>query len=101
MPASEPREVRGHAWAGDDVVSRVDLSIDFGATWIPADLDPPVNPYAWQNCRATIRLPSHGYYEIWARATDDRGRTQPFAVAWNPRGYANNMMHRVAVRAVA
>lgn len=101
VPAGEPLEVRGHAWAGDDFVGRVDLSIDFGATWIPADLDPPVNPYAWHNFRATIRFPIHGYYEIWARATDDRGRTQPFAVAWNPRGYANNMMHRVAVRAVA
>jgi len=23
---------------------------------------------------------------------------QPFAIAWNPKGYLNNSMHRVAVR---
>lgn len=102
VPAERPLEVRGHAWAGDNLVTRVDVSIDFGQTWIRADLDPPVNPYAWQNWRATVRFPVRGYYEIWARATDDEGRTQPFRVSgWNPRGYANNMMHRVAVRAVA
>jgi len=28
------------------------------------------------------------------------GRMQPFAIAWNPEGYLNNSMHRIAVRAV-
>ncbi|HHQ47297.1 MAG TPA: twin-arginine translocation signal domain-containing protein [Acidobacteria bacterium] len=100
-PADRPLEVRGHAWAGDNFVTRVDISIDFGRSWIRADLDPPENPYAWQNWRATVRFPIHGYYEIWARATDDEGRMQPFAIAWNPKGYLNNSMHRIAVRAVA
>ncbi|NRA89010.1 MAG: molybdopterin containing oxidoreductase, partial [Rhizobiales bacterium] len=40
-----------------------------------------------------------GYYEIWARATDSEGITQPFAIDWNPKGYLNNTMHRVGVRA--
>ena len=89
--------VRGHAWAGDNKVSRVDLSIDFGVTWIQAKLDSPPNPYAWQRFSQTVRLPQEGYYEIWARATDDAGRAQPFAIAWNPKGYMNNSMHRVSV----
>ena len=100
VPADKPLEVRGHAWAGDNFVTRLDLSIDFGKSWIAAELDPPENPYAWQNWRAKIRFPIHGYYEIWARATDDEGRMQPFAIAWNPKGYLNNSMHRIAVRAV-
>ncbi|MEC7079990.1 MAG: hypothetical protein VXX10_06755, partial [Pseudomonadota bacterium] len=38
---------------------------------------------------------------IWARAMDDRGRSQPMVVpGWNPRGYLNNASHRVAVQAV-
>ncbi|HEX9808514.1 MAG TPA: sulfite oxidase [Alphaproteobacteria bacterium] len=90
-------EVRGHAWAGDNAVSHVDVSIDFGSTWISASLDAPRNPYAWQSWRARIEFPKQGYYEVWARATDDEGRMQPFAVAWNPRGYGSNIMHRVAV----
>lgn len=91
-------EVRGSAWAGDRSVRRVDISKDFGATWAQAELDPPPNPYSWQRWRARVDFPSRGYYEIWARATDDQGLSQPFAVAWNPKGYNNNAMHRIAVR---
>ena len=94
-------EVRGHAWAGDRWVRRVDVSTDFGATWTPAELDPPANAAAWQNWRAEARFPVSGYYEIWARATDSHGVSQPFRIDWNPKGYLNNTMHRVAVRATA
>ena len=90
-------EVRGHAWAGDRRVDAVRLSIDFGATWIETVLDDPVNPHAWQNWRASVAFPQPGYYEIWARAIDSEGVGQPHAIAWNPKGYLNNSMHRVAV----
>ncbi|MBO6756132.1 MAG: sulfite oxidase [Roseibium sp.] len=92
-------DVRGHAWSGDRTVDAVDVSMDFGATWTRADLDAPVNDGAWQNWRTTLTLPQAGYYEIWARATDSAGQMQPFAINWNPKGYLNNTMHRVAVRA--
>lgn len=90
-------EVRGHAWTGEGRVSAVDLSIDFGATWKRATLDEPVNACAWQNWRAEASFPREGYYEVWARASDSRGVSQPHAIAWNPRGYLNNAMHRIAV----
>lgn len=91
-------EVRGHAWSGDRTITAVDLSMDFGATWIRADLDDPVNSGAWQNWRANVEFPKAGYYEVWARATDSADDMQPFAINWNPKGYLNNTMHRVAVR---
>ena len=59
------------------------------------------NPYAWQRWRAQIELPQAGYYEVWARATDDQGAMQPFAIAWNPKGYLNNSLHRIALRVTA
>jgi DMSO/TMAO reductase YedYZ molybdopterin-dependent catalytic subunit len=90
--------VGGHAWAGDNAVAQVDVSIDFGATWSKADLKAPHNPFAWQRWSADIKFPKSGYYEVWARATDDQGRGQPFAIAWNPKGYLNNSMHRISVR---
>lgn len=90
-------QVRGHAWAGDNKVVAMHISIDFGATWIRANLAPPPNPYSWQDWRATVKFPEKGYYEVWARATDDQGRTQPFGVNWNPKGYLNNSMHRISV----
>jgi sulfite oxidase len=90
--------LRGAAWDGDYDVRRVDVSIDFGATWQQATMAAAKNKYDWRRWTATIKLPSDGYYEVWARATDSQGRAQPhIAGAWNPQGYGGNPMHRVAV----
>lgn len=90
--------LRGAAWAGDNSVKQMDLSFDFGVTWVKAKLHRPVNPFAWQRWEADLQLPIAGYYEVWARATDDKGRMQPMVVpGWNPQGYLNNAMHRIAV----
>lgn len=97
----EPVSIRGHAWAGDHTVDKVDVSIDFGASWQSANLQIAANRYAWQHWSADVTLPEAGYYEIWARATDDAGIAQPATTpGWNPRGYLNNMQHRIAVFAV-
>ena len=91
-------KLRGAAWAGDLTVKQVDLSVDAGATWQKAKLDNPKNKYDWQRFTATLKLPSDGYFEIWARATDSNGTMQPHQVtAWNPQGYGGNAMHRIAV----
>lgn len=89
--------VAGCAWAGENGVSAVDVSIDFGATWIKANLKEALNKYSWQRWTADLSFPQAGYYEVWARATDDQGNMQPFAINWNPKGYLNNSMHRIAV----
>ena len=90
--------VRGHAWAGDHAVRDVFTSIDFGATWQRATLEPPANRLAWQQWATWIEPSRSGYYEVWARAVDDEGRSQPMVLpAWNPRGYLNNACHRIAL----
>ena len=101
VPAGRHFEVRGHAWAGDDWVTDMEVSIDYGATWQKAELSPAPNRFSWQRWRANVKAPSVGYYEVWARATDQKGRSQPMVVpGWNPRGYLNNACHRIAVVAV-
>ena len=91
--------VRGQAWSGGGRVVRVDVSYDFGATWQRSSLSNPVNAYAWQRWELDLNLPTAGYYEIWARATDHEGRMQPMIVpGWNPKGYLNNAVHRIAVQ---
>jgi hypothetical protein len=91
-------QLRGAAWAGDNTVRDVHVSIDFGATWQKANVAKPKNKYDWQRWTATLKLPSDGYYEIWTRGTDSRGVMQPhLAGFWNPQGYGGNAMHRVAV----
>jgi len=93
--------LRGHAWAGDNAVSKVHVSIDFGATWQKVSLSSPANRLAWQHWNAKVGFPEAGYYEIWVRATDDAGRAQPMVLpGWNPKGYLNNACHRIAVQAV-
>jgi DMSO/TMAO reductase YedYZ molybdopterin-dependent catalytic subunit len=93
--------VRGHAWAGDLEVSEVYVSNDFGANWRKATLNPPVNRLAWQRWQATVDFPKKGYYEVWARAVDSQGNSQPMVLpGWNPRGYLNNACHRIAVQVV-
>ena len=98
-PLGDELTVRGHAWAGDLAVRKVEISIDFGATWLKAKLRTPVNRLAWQHWHATLEFPQPGYFEVWAQATDDAGRSQPMVLpGWNPKGYLNNACHRIAVQ---
>ena len=96
-----PLSVRGWAWSGSGAVAAVDLSADFGARWISCRLEEPENRFAWQRFEGSVAFDIPGHYEIWARATDAEGRQQPMVVpGWNPRGYLNNAMHRIAVTVI-
>lgn len=99
-PAGEVLNCRGHAWAGESEVAEVHVSVDFGSTWQKATVAAPPNRYAWQRWQAELRLPRKGYYEIWARAVDKEGRSQPMLPGWNPQGYLNNSCHRIAIQGV-
>jgi len=93
--------INGHAWAGELEVSQVHYSIDFGSTWQVCRLEKPVNRLAWQHFKAEINFPKKGYYEVWARATDEKGKSQPMVLpGWNPKGYLNNACHRIAVKVI-
>jgi DMSO/TMAO reductase YedYZ molybdopterin-dependent catalytic subunit len=97
----EPLECRGQAWAGDLAVKEVFVSINYGATWEKAALKPAPNRMCWQRWTVALRFPEIGYYEIWARAVDEKGISQPMIVpGWNSHGYLNNACHRIAVQVV-
>jgi DMSO/TMAO reductase YedYZ molybdopterin-dependent catalytic subunit len=101
MRLGKELEVRGKAWAGDLSVKEMHISVDFGATWIQAELNPPPNRLSWQSWKAKVKLPEKGYYEVWARATDSNGAMQPMVVpGWNPKGYLNNACHRIALKVI-
>ena len=65
-------DLRGHAWAGDYDIKTVDISTDYGVSWKSAKVDAPPNKFAWQRFTAAVDLPTSGYYEIWAKATDSK-----------------------------
>jgi DMSO/TMAO reductase YedYZ molybdopterin-dependent catalytic subunit len=92
---------RGNAWAGELAVSKVEFSIDFGSSWRTCDLQNPMNRLAWQRFSGSVTLPEKGYYELWVRATDTAGKSQPMVLpGWNPKGYLNNACHRIALKVV-
>ena len=92
-------DLRGHAWAGDYAIKKVECSIDFGATWQPCNLKAAANRLAWQQWNSKVKFPVKGYFEVWVRATDENGISQPMlSPAWNPGGYLNNACERIAVR---
>ncbi|MEB2786004.1 sulfite oxidase [Algoriphagus persicinus] len=96
---SKKLTVQGHAWAGEHEVSNMEVSTDFGATWKRCTLKKPVNRLAWQQWSIALDFSQTGYYEIWAKATDNQGTSQPMVIpGWNPKGYLNNACHRIAVK---
>jgi sulfite oxidase len=99
MQQGKKLNIRGHAWAGELEVSKMEYSIDFGSTWKECAIEKPANRLAWQHFTANIDFPKKGYYEVWARATDARGISQPMLLpGWNPKGYLNNACHRIAIK---
>lgn len=91
--------IRGHAWAGELEVEKMEYSIDYGSTWTNCNIEKPINRLAWQHFNATIDFKEIGYYEIWVKATDTKGVSQPMILpGWNPKGYLNNACHRIAVK---
>ena len=90
--------VRGAAWAGDQTVRLVEISIDAGVTWQRADPQPQKNPYDWSRFAAKISFAVSGMHEVWSRATDSAGNAQPNeAQGWNPHGYGANPVHRIRI----
>ncbi|TAJ25474.1 MAG: molybdopterin containing oxidoreductase [Reyranella sp.] len=95
---SRKLDLRGQAWSGEGDIKSVDISTDYGVTWKTAKVNAPANKFAWQRFTASVDLPSPGYYEVWAKATDAKGVTQPFTAAnWNPQGYGANPINRIRV----
>jgi len=93
--------IRGHAWAGELEVIKMEYSIDFGSTWTICPVEKPINRLAWQHFSTAINFPKKGYYEVWARATDTHSVAQPMLLpGWNPKGYLNNACHRIAVKII-
>lgn len=90
--------VQGRAWSGRSAVKRVEFSADGGRTWGNAKLDAPVGPYGWTQWSYEW-FAKPGQYELWVRATDAAGNTQPINEdeVWNYGGYGVNVVQRVPV----
>lgn len=95
--ARGPVPVAGFAWAGEQDVTRVDISVDNGATWQPARLTGEQARYTWRRFEFSFEPTRSESYLIMSRATDSRGHVQPLVAQWNPSGYLWNAPDQVRV----
>src|SRR5215211_6207462 len=68
--------VAGLAWAGDRGIRRVEVSLDGGATWVPATLRRQLARAAWRQWRLPLPPGTAGRRTLKVRATDGRGELQ-------------------------
>lgn len=92
--------LQGRAWSGWAPVARVEVSVDGGASWSDAVLEPVTDPLAWQRWSWGWEVTTPGPHTLLVRATDASGRTQPSEQPWNRGGFANTSPQRVEVTVV-
>ena len=90
-------QVTGWAWSGDGTIARVDIGVDGGESWIPAELGAASSAYAWTPWTVELALPRPGRFVLRSRATDSSGATQPDSVTWNRLGYGNNAIRHIVI----
>ena len=69
--------VFGLAWAGEDEVAAVELSLDGGRSWTQADLIGPRALYSWCLWEYLWEVVAPGEYALLSRAISARGQVQP------------------------
>ncbi len=67
----------GLAWAGEEAVQRVEVSLDDGRSWSDAELIGPRAAYSWAMWEYLWEVAEPGPYTILARAISTSGRVQP------------------------
>lgn len=94
--------IRGAAYAGEDGIKRVEISVDNGQTWKPTELIGLEVPYAWRHWEYLWVAKRKGTVTIMTRAISSSGEQQPETAEWNVLGYSNNGVqeHSVNIQVV-
>jgi DMSO/TMAO reductase YedYZ molybdopterin-dependent catalytic subunit len=99
LPGGKPAMVRGVAWDGGFGMQTVEVSLDGGKLWRPADLGADLGRYAWRQWSFPIASPQPGdEHVVMAKATNRIGSSQTFELVFNPAGYHNNVVQPVRVK---
>ncbi|KAG6511813.1 nitrate reductase [NADH]-like [Zingiber officinale] len=100
-----PYYMKGYAYSGGGrKVTRVEVTLDGGDTWLVCDLDHPEKPNKygkyWCWCFWSVELEVLQLLtakEIAVRAWDESHNTQPEKLIWNLMGMMNNCWFKVKV----
>jgi DMSO/TMAO reductase YedYZ molybdopterin-dependent catalytic subunit len=88
-------DLRGIAWGTRAAVAAVEVAID-DDEWLPATLTRPAGPYARVHWHVRWHA-EPGRHTLRVRAADTSGLAQPDALSWNPGGFANSSIQRLAI----
>ena len=91
-------EVKGIAWDNGSGIRTVEVSADGGRSWQAATLDQDLGRFSFRGFRYGFKAGAKGEVTVLARATSRMGTTQPSELIFNPAGYHNNVVSRVAIR---
>jgi sulfite oxidase len=89
--------IGGFAWAGENEITRVDISTDNGVTWQAARLTGEKAPFAWRRFEYEFAATKPQSYLILSRAADTKGNVQPAVSQWNPSGYLWNQYDSIRI----
>ncbi|MCI0422281.1 MAG: sulfite oxidase [Acidobacteria bacterium] len=92
--------ISGIAWAGEEAVAGVEVSVDGGGTWQRAALVGPQAPYSWALWEYLWEVSRPGEYALVCRATSAAGETQPTEHDPLRGGYMINFLRPHPVRIV-
>ncbi len=76
IDAAEQVALSGIAYAGKRGITKVEISLDGGASWVECKLLSPQAPNVWSLWRYEWNKPSPARYSLEVRATDGRGELQ-------------------------
>lgn len=89
--------IGGFAWAGENDITKVDISTDNGASWQPARLTGEQARFTWRRFEYVLNASTPQSYLILSRATDNKGNVQPAVSQWNPSGYLWNQYDSIRI----
>ncbi len=98
VPVGQRCAVEGLALDQGKGIRRVEISVDGGASWQDAALDPELGRYSWRRWRFAWTPARPGAHGLLVRATNADGDTQHDG-QWNHGGYRRCAIERLDVQA--
>ena len=97
LKKGESYDLQGPAFDGGDGIMKVEISSDYGNTWVTTQLDPEIGKYSWRRWRYHWQPVSEELYHFKVKATNTKGETQP-EHHWNRSGYMRNEIEELELR---
>lgn len=100
LHTGQPAQPRGIAFGGDTGVKMVEISVDDGESWQPAQLGRDEGKYSFRQWQAGFTPQARGAITLKVRCTNADGTVQPASPVWNPAGFMQNVVESTALTVV-